>query len=158
MKVGLAKRALPRQLAGQMPDGLAAALASLPQGFGQMGLAGGGANLSIKALQGQPGLYRLRVGDWRAVFLRSAEGFLVVAVGLRKDIYERVGRMRVARKGEGVRVIEVLSVGDGGDGSVREQALERRVRTSAEGGRAERLLAVLGRGALRHRRSRRGPA
>jgi superfamily I DNA/RNA helicase len=41
------------------------------------------------------------------VFVRTAEGFLVAAIGLRKDIYERVGRMRIARKGEGLRVIEV---------------------------------------------------
>jgi superfamily I DNA/RNA helicase len=72
-----------------------------------MGLQADGANLNIKALKGQPGLYRLRVGDWRAVFVRTAEGFLVAAVGLRKDIYERVARMRLARKGEGVRVIEL---------------------------------------------------
>ena len=37
----------------------------------------------------------------------TGEDFLVSAIGLRKDIYERVGRMRLARKGEGVRIIEV---------------------------------------------------
>ena len=79
---------------------------SLPNAFGQLGLADG-ASLNIKALRGQPGLYRLRVGDWRAVFVKTGEGLLVAAIGLRKDIYERVGRMRVARKGEGLRVIEV---------------------------------------------------
>ena len=73
----------------------------------QLGFAAGDASLNIKALKGQPGLYRLRVGDWRAVFIRSGHDFLVAAIGLRKDIYERVGRMRLARKGEGLRVIEV---------------------------------------------------
>src|SRR4051794_24474784 len=107
MSVLLAKRALPRALGEVPPPDVAAALARLPEGFGQMGLQTEGANLNIKALKGQPGLYRLRVGDWRAVFVRTSEGFLVSAIGLRKDIYERVARMRLARKGEGVRVIEL---------------------------------------------------
>jgi hypothetical protein len=63
--------------------------------------------LNIKALRGQPGLYRLRVGDWRAVFVCTGQDFIVSAIGLRKDIYERVARMRLARKGEGVRIIEL---------------------------------------------------
>ena len=86
---------------------VAAALANLPRSFGQLGLDASAANLNIKALKGQPGLYRLRVGDWRAVFVRADQDFLVSAIGLRKDIYERVRRMRLARKGEGLRVIEV---------------------------------------------------
>lgn len=106
MSVLLAKRALPRSLDAPPPE-VAAALAQLPGAFGQLGLASGEVHLNIKALKGQPGLYRLRVGDWRAVFVRTADGFLVSAIGLRKDIYERVGRMRLARKGEGVRIIEL---------------------------------------------------
>jgi hypothetical protein len=109
MSVLLAKRALPRSLGDAPPPEVAAALSQLPTAFGQLGLSSGGAALNIKALKGQPGLYRLRVGDWRAVFVRTAEGFLVAAIGLRKDIYERVARMRLARKGEGVRVIEVAA-------------------------------------------------
>lgn len=107
MSVLLAKRALPRSLGAAPPPEVAAALARLPDAFGQLGLSSETASLNIKALKGQPGLYRLRVGDWRAVFLRTGDGFLVAAVGLRKDIYERVARMRLARKGEGVRIIEL---------------------------------------------------
>jgi hypothetical protein len=107
VNVLLAKRALPRSLGDAPPPEVAAALSQLPTAFGQLGLASGGAALNIKALKGQPGLYRLRVGNWRAVFVRTGEGFLVAAIGLRKDIYERVARMRLARKGEGVRVVEV---------------------------------------------------
>lgn len=107
MSVILAKRALPKSLGGAPPPEVAAALAQLPNSFGQLALASGEASLNIKALKRQPGLYRLRVGDWRAVFVKIAEGFLVAAIGLRKDIYERVSRMRIARKGEGLRVVEV---------------------------------------------------
>ena len=107
MSVLLAKRALPRSLGSAPPAEIAAALAHLPGAFGQLGLASGAVGLDIKALKGQPGLYRLRVGDWRAVFVRTTDGFLVSAIGLRKDIYERVGRMRLGRKGEGVRIIEL---------------------------------------------------
>jgi hypothetical protein len=92
---------------GAPPPEVAAALAQLPSAFGQLGLAGGAASLNIMALKGQPGLYRLRVGDWRAVFVKTGDGFLVAAIGLRKDIYERVGRMRLARKGDGLRVVEI---------------------------------------------------
>ena len=103
----LAKRALPKALGDVPPPEVAAALVQLPDAFGQLGLQADAANLNIKALKGQPGLYRVRVGDWRAVFVKTADGFLVAAVGLRKDIYERVGRMRLGRKGEGVRIIEL---------------------------------------------------
>lgn len=107
MTVLLAKRALPRSLGDTPPPEIAAALAQLPGAFGQLGLASGTTHLNIKALKGQPGLYRIRVGDWRAVFVRTADGFLVAAIGLRKDIYERVRRMRLARRGEGVRILEL---------------------------------------------------
>ena len=133
MSVLLAKRALPRSLGDAPPPDVAAALASLPDAFGQLGLSSAAANLNIKALKGQPGLYRLRVGDWRAVFVRTADGFLVAAIGLRKDIYERVARMRVARKGEGLRVIEVESPAP----EPSEQSARRGVRS---GPRARRLV------------------
>jgi len=93
------------------PPEVSAALHQLPAVFGQLGLQSGDSNLDVKALKGQPGLYRLRVGDWRAVFVRSDRGLLVSAIGLRKDIYERVARMRLARKGEGVRVVELRAPG-----------------------------------------------
>lgn len=66
MAVYLAKRALPKSLGGAPPPHVAGALAQLRSSFGQLGLASGEASLNIKALRGQPGLYRLRVGDWRA--------------------------------------------------------------------------------------------
>ena len=134
MTVLLAKRALPRSLGGAPPPEVASALADLPNGFGQLGLAAGAASLNIKALTGQPGLYRLRVGDWRAVFVKIPEGFLVAAIGLRKDIYERVGRMRLARKGDGLRVIEVPPpAAEASDASGRARVRARaRARKTAE--------------------------
>ena len=49
------------------------------------------------------------MGEWRAIFFPSGDDFLVVAVGLRRDIYERVNRMRLARKAGGVTVIEAAA-------------------------------------------------
>jgi mRNA interferase RelE/StbE len=40
-----------------------------------------------KALKGRPGV-RLRVGDWRVVFIEDAETIVVVAVGHRREIYD----------------------------------------------------------------------
>lgn len=106
MSVRLHKRARPKG-STEPPQEVTAALSAIPSAFGQLGMAAGAANLDIKALAGQPGLYRVRVGSWRAVFYRAGEDFIVGALGLRKDIYERVDRMRLARKGEGVRLIEL---------------------------------------------------
>jgi mRNA interferase RelE/StbE len=41
----------------------------------------------VKALSGQPGA-RLRIGDYRVVFVESADVISVRAVGHRSDIYE----------------------------------------------------------------------
>jgi mRNA interferase RelE/StbE len=41
----------------------------------------------VKALTGQPGA-RLRVGDYRAVFVETADAISVRAVGHRREIYE----------------------------------------------------------------------
>ena len=49
MSVILAKRALPKSLGGAPPPEVAAALAQLPNSFGQLGLASGEASLNIKA-------------------------------------------------------------------------------------------------------------
>lgn len=114
------------------PPEVAEALAKLPDAFGQLGLHEETPNLNIKALKGQPGLYRIRVGGWRAVFVRTPEGFLVSAIGLRKDIYERVARMRLARKGEGVRVIE-LPAPAAEDSVARSRA---QIRTAARAAKA----------------------
>lgn len=107
MTIFIDKRALPRG-GESVPAPISAALEKLPQAFGQLGLQGGdAANLQIKALKGQPGLYRLRVGDQRACFLRTDQDFHVFAIGHRRDIYQRLARMRLSRKKQGVRVIEV---------------------------------------------------
>lgn len=41
----------------------------------------------VKALTGQPGA-RLRIGDYRAVFVETADAISVRAVGHRSEIYE----------------------------------------------------------------------
>ena len=47
-----------------------------------------------KALTGEfAGLYSLRVGDYRAIYVRTDEGFLVLRVCHRRDVYKR-GRPR----------------------------------------------------------------
>jgi hypothetical protein len=106
MAVLLAKRALPRSLDAP-PRAVAEDLARLPRSFGQQSLeAGTGVGLNLKKMAKPAGAWRLRCGDWRVVFFPSGEDFLVAAIGLRKDIYERVDRMRLARRGEGLTVIE----------------------------------------------------
>lgn len=104
MSVILAKRALPKSLGGAPPPEVAAALAQVPNSFGQLGLASGEASLNIKALRGQPGLYRLRVGDWRAGFVCTGQDFIVSAIGLRK------WRRGVHTSGNLVEVVERLEV------------------------------------------------
>jgi len=41
----------------------------------------------VKRLKGQNG-NRLRVGDWRVIFIEEKTSIIVVAVGNRRDIYE----------------------------------------------------------------------
>lgn len=41
----------------------------------------------IKRLKGREGS-RLRVGDWRVIFIEESTSIIVVAVGNRKDIYD----------------------------------------------------------------------
>jgi mRNA interferase RelE/StbE len=41
----------------------------------------------VKRLKGRAGS-RLRVGDWRVVFIEERASIIVVAVGNRKDIYD----------------------------------------------------------------------
>jgi hypothetical protein len=120
VSVLLAKRALPRAL-DELPPAVADALAQLPAGFGQQALSGPAVSLNLKKLEKPSGAWRLRVGNWRAVFFPSAEDFLVTAIGLRKDIYERLDRIRLARKGEGVTIIET-TVPAGGNAGARTAA------------------------------------
>ena len=43
-----------------------------------------------EALSGEfAGLYRLRVGDYRAIYARTDEGYLVLRIGHGRDVYKR---------------------------------------------------------------------
>ena len=41
----------------------------------------------VKRLRGAPGC-RLRIGDWRVIFIEVARSITVIAVGNRKEIYD----------------------------------------------------------------------
>ena len=43
-----------------------------------------------KMLEGQPGLFRVRVGDTRAICKLDKPNLLVLEVGYRKDVYESI--------------------------------------------------------------------
>jgi len=48
-----------------------------------------------KCLSGEfAGLYRLQVGDYRVIYVRTDEGYLVLRIGHRREIYRR-GRPRI---------------------------------------------------------------
>jgi len=43
-----------------------------------------------QALAGEfAGLYRLRVGDYRVIYVRTDEGYLVLRIGHRRDVYRK---------------------------------------------------------------------
>ncbi|MBI4729780.1 MAG: type II toxin-antitoxin system RelE/ParE family toxin [Acidobacteria bacterium] len=43
-----------------------------------------------EALAGElAGLYKLRVGDYRVIYARTTEGYLVLRIGHRREIYRR---------------------------------------------------------------------
>ncbi len=45
---------------------------------------------SGKPLAGEfAGLYRLRVKDYRVIYARTTEGYLVLRIGHRREVYER---------------------------------------------------------------------
>jgi mRNA interferase RelE/StbE len=52
--------------------------------------------LRIKKLQGYKNLYRLRVDDYRVMFvvLPAKKSIIIVAIGHRKEVYDIVKRMR----------------------------------------------------------------
>jgi hypothetical protein len=102
-------------------------LAVLPAAFGQQSLGSAGVNLNIKKLKHPDGAWRLRSGDWRSLFFQTGEDFLVAAVGPRRDIYERLPKIRLARWAGGVRILETanrnaLSDADGKRDPVVRQA------------------------------------
>jgi mRNA interferase RelE/StbE len=41
----------------------------------------------VKRLKGGAG-YRLRIGDWRVIFIEDSASIVIVAVGNRRDIYD----------------------------------------------------------------------
>lgn len=55
----------------------------------------GSEDVQALALKGEfSGLYKLRVGDYRVIFVNTDEGFLILRIGHRKDVY-RKGRPEV---------------------------------------------------------------
>ena len=42
---------------------------------------------NVKALQGEAGIYRLRVGDWRVVFSENFEVVAVIKIASRGSVY-----------------------------------------------------------------------
>lgn len=42
---------------------------------------------NVTALKGQPGVYRLRVGDWRVLFTEAGEVLAIVRLAPRGDAY-----------------------------------------------------------------------
>lgn len=57
-------------------------------------LAGDPRPAGVEALQGEPDLYRIRVGDYRVIYQieNKALVVLVVRIGHRREIYRRTGR------------------------------------------------------------------
>jgi mRNA interferase RelE/StbE len=47
-----------------------------------------GGQVDAVPLKGAPGHFRLRVGDWRVIWLDSADTMTIKAVGPRGDIYK----------------------------------------------------------------------
>lgn len=71
-------RALPKREAKQIAARLEA-----------IGAAPTARHLGVMAMQGEPpGRFRVRQGDWRAVFVIEGEDILVVAIGHRREVYD----------------------------------------------------------------------
>lgn len=43
---------------------------------------------NVKALKGNPGYYRLRVGDWRVIFSDDVAVVAVIKIAQRGDVYD----------------------------------------------------------------------
>ena len=70
-------RGLPRREAGQIAERLEA-----------IGAAPLGRHSGVTAVQGEPpGRFRVRQGDWRAVFVVEGEDVVVLAIGHRREVY-----------------------------------------------------------------------
>src|SRR3954453_671913 len=88
------------------PPAVSEDLAQLPKAFGQQSLGAPSVSLNIKKLNHPDGAWRVRTGDWRSLFFQTGEDFLVAAIGPRRDIYERLPKIRLARWAGGVRILE----------------------------------------------------
>lgn len=56
-------------------------------------LATGDENVDIKAIRGRPGWLRLRVGDWRIMFIGTAGGWWVERIVHRGDIERAISSL-----------------------------------------------------------------
>lgn len=43
---------------------------------------------NVKALKGEPGIYRLRIGDWRVVFAEDGRVISIIRVAPRGNVYD----------------------------------------------------------------------
>lgn len=43
---------------------------------------------NVKALKGEPGTYRLRIGDWRVVFAEDGRVISIIRVAPRGNVYD----------------------------------------------------------------------
>ena len=104
MSVYLHKRALPSAYDVPPPE-VTEDLMQLAAWFGQQAL-GAASSLNVRKLKHRDGAYRVRTGDWRSIFFRAGDDFLVAAIGPRRDIYERLPKIRLARWAAGVTIVE----------------------------------------------------
>ncbi len=70
----------------------AKALAKLPADIRQRIIAkidryAAGQSADVKAMVGEDGAARMRVGDYRIIFIETADAIQVVAIGNRREIY-----------------------------------------------------------------------
>jgi len=77
------KASVARDLGGLSPATAARVLTRLESALASEGHAG-------EALKGDfAGLLRLRVGDYRVIYARTDEGYLVLRIGHRREVYRR---------------------------------------------------------------------
>src|SRR3954452_17795933 len=127
MAVFLAKHALARSKEEPPPD-VSEALAKLPKAFCQQSLGAPSVSLNIKKLNHRDGAWRLRTGDWRSLFFQTGEDFLVAAIGPRRDIYERLPKIRLARWAGGIRILETEARDVASEGDAKRDATFRQAR------------------------------
>lgn len=69
----------------RMPANVSALIISKIEQFAENPAALGN---NLKALQGRPGEFRLRVGDWRVIMTEAGEIVAVIRIGPRGSVYE----------------------------------------------------------------------